>query len=175
MKVEWQSEEGFGKRLIGLPADWNTHEAIEQQYRDAEVTRLLYVASTRARDLLVVGRWGKLAGNKAWGDFATYLAGCPELVIPPVAMEADRPLPDCSAAVRARAAAVRDERTARLRQASWAVTRVTDEAHHRGPTSRIRQAVIDEPSVAASIAPEDASLRRDTSSHRADSGYAWGR
>ena len=174
MKVEWRSEEGFGKRLIGLPVDWNTHEAIRARYRDAEVTRLLYVASTRARDLLVVGRWGKTAGNKAWGDFATFLTGCPELVIPPLATEADRPLPDCSAAVRARAAAVRDEQTTRLRQATWAVTRVTDEAHHHGPASRIRQAVVDEPSVAASIAPEDASLLRDTSSHRADSGYAWG-
>jgi ATP-dependent helicase/nuclease subunit A len=174
MRIEWQAEEGFGKRLIGLPADWNTHESVEQRYRDAEVTRLLYVAGTRARDLLVVGRWGKAPGNKAWSDFATYLKGGPELVIPQTVPESLSPLPDCSATARARAAAARDERTARLRQPSWAVIRVTDEAHHRGPASRIEEAMVAEPSVDASIRPEDAALLRDTSSHRADAGYAWG-
>ena len=59
MKIEWRSEEGFAPRLIGMPVDWSAHETVEQRYRDAEVTRLLYVAATRARDLLVVGQWAR--------------------------------------------------------------------------------------------------------------------
>jgi ATP-dependent helicase/nuclease subunit A len=174
IKIEWQAEEGFGKRLIGLPADWDTHEAIEQRYRDAEVTRLLYVASTRARDLLIVGRWGKTEGNKAWREFVPHLWGCPKLAIPPLAAAAERPLPDCSEAVRGGATAARGARIARLRQPSWGITRATDESHHYDPASRIKEAVIGEPSVPASLESEDTSLLRDTPSHRADNGYAWG-
>jgi ATP-dependent helicase/nuclease subunit A len=174
MKIEWRSEESFAKRLIGIPADWSAHEAVEQRYRDAEVTRLLYVAATRARDLVVVGRWAKPAGNKAWGEFASFLSGCPELVIPPMPAQPARPLPDVSPAARAHASAVRYERTANLRQSSWAIIRVTDEAHHHGRSGRIRQELTDEPSVPASAGPDDASLLHETSSHRADAGYAWG-
>ena len=100
MKIEWRSDERFARRLIGMPADWSAHEAVEQRYRDAEVTRLLYVAATRARDLLVVGQSAKASGNKAWGEFASFLSDCPELVIPPAPAEPHRPLPDVSPGVR---------------------------------------------------------------------------
>jgi ATP-dependent helicase/nuclease subunit A len=174
MKIERRSEGSYAPRLIGVPAGWSEHEAIEKRYRDAEVTRLLYVAATRARDLVVVGRCARAGGNKAWGEFASFLSGCPELAIPPVPAEPHRPLPDVSPATRAQAAHVRHERTTHLRQPSWAITRVTDEAHHHGPSRRIRQELADEPSVPASAGPDDASLLHETSSHRADAGYAWG-
>ncbi len=174
MKIEWRSDETYARQLIGMPVDWSAHEAVEQRYREAEVIRLLYVAATRARDLLVVGQWDKAAGNRAWGEFASFLSNCPELVIPPALRKPHRPLPDVSTRVRAKASAVRDERTSRLRQPSWAVTRVTDEAHHHGPSGRIREQLEDEPTVSASIGPDDSSLLHETSSHRADAGYAWG-
>jgi ATP-dependent helicase/nuclease subunit A len=174
MKIESQSEESFAKRLIGIPAGWDTHEDIEQRYRDAEITRLLYVASTRARDLLVIGQCDKAGNNKAWNEFSSYLASCPELVRSQSPMQEAERLPDVSDAVRARAAADRDERTRHLLRASWAVTRVTDEAREYSAAMRIREAVIDEPGMPAAIAADDASLLRDTSSHHADAGYAWG-
>jgi ATP-dependent helicase/nuclease subunit A len=174
MKIEWRSEESFARRLIGMPAGWSAHEAVEQRYRDAEVTRLLYVAATRARDLVVVGRWANATGNKAWGEFASFLSSCPELVIQPVPTEPHRPLPDVSPAARAHATAVRDDRRTHLRQPSWAITRVTDEAHHRGPSVRIRKELTDEPTITASAGPDDASLLHETSSQRADAGYTWG-
>jgi ATP-dependent helicase/nuclease subunit A len=174
MKVERRSEESFAPRLIGMPVGWSDHEAVEQRYREAEVTRLLYVAATRARDLLVVGRVARPAGNKAWGAFASYLSTCPELVIPKVAAEPHRPLPDVSAGVRSAAAAARDERMTRARQPSWAITRVTDEAHTHGPSGRIRGQLEDEPTVATSPGPDDSSLLHETPGQRADAGYAWG-
>jgi ATP-dependent helicase/nuclease subunit A len=174
MKIEWRSESTYATRLIGAPAGWSAHEAIEQRYIDAEVTRLLYVAATRARDLLVVGQWGKVTGNKAWGEFAGFLSGRPELVIPESASEAERAVPDCSVKARASAVAMRERRTASLLQASWAATRATDEAHERGPGSRIRRAMVAEQNLAVSTGSDDAALLRDTTSHRADAGYAWG-
>ena len=50
----------------------------EQAYLAAEEQRLLYVSATRARDLLVVGRWAKSGGGgvRAWEAFAPSLAGC---------------------------------------------------------------------------------------------------
>src|SRR6185437_13729974 len=68
----------------------------------------------------------------------------------------------------------RDEKMRHLKIPSWAVIRVTDETHGYGPAARIREAVVAEPSVPASIAPAEESLLRDTSSHHADTGYAWG-
>ena len=59
---------GEGSRLIGEPAGWAQHEADERAYVQAEETRLLYVAATRARETLVVGRWDKpgSSSNSAW-------------------------------------------------------------------------------------------------------------
>jgi ATP-dependent helicase/nuclease subunit A len=51
---------------------------------------------------------------------------------------------------------------------------VTDEAHHRGPSARIRQELTDEPAVPASTGSVDVATLHETSSHGADAGYAWG-
>jgi ATP-dependent exoDNAse (exonuclease V) beta subunit len=124
--------------------------------------------------LLVVGQWAKPSRRQAWGEFALFLATRPELAIPQAPAEPHRPLPDVSSKVRAKAAAARSERTARLRQPSWVISRVTDEPHHHGPSVRIREQLTDEPTVLASIGPDDSSLLNETSSQQADAGYAWG-
>ena len=50
LRIEWRAEEGFARRLIGLPVGWTAHESIEQRYIGAETNRLLYVAChARAR------------------------------------------------------------------------------------------------------------------------------
>ena len=40
---------------------------------DAEVNRLLYVAATRARHMLVVSRWTENKGTPAWGVLNAFL------------------------------------------------------------------------------------------------------
>ena len=65
-----------------LSADWEAHEAEESKYRDAERLRLLYVAGTRAKELLVVCRSGDASKNRAWDVFEGFVAGVPEVEVP---------------------------------------------------------------------------------------------
>lgn len=43
----------FSREIIGIPPNWSTYEEIENKYQKAEEERLLYVATTRAKQLLV--------------------------------------------------------------------------------------------------------------------------
>src|SRR5262249_24564302 len=133
LKIEWRAEEGFARRLIGLPVGWTAHESIEQRYIGAETKRLLYVAATRARDLLVVGRWANTAPHiDAWPVFSLFVRDCPELRITQAPAGSDVVLPDCSAVARAAAMGNQKERHERAREPSWATISVTDEAQHQG-------------------------------------------
>ena len=60
-------------KLLGQHADWPAHERAELPYRTAEEDRLLYVAATRARELLVVSRWTGNHTYKAWGVLNDFL------------------------------------------------------------------------------------------------------
>lgn len=72
---------GAQGEMFAAPLDWAEHEAAELAALEAEKVRLLYVAATRARDVLVVGRWsGKHGSAKmAWEHFEPFLDGVPEL------------------------------------------------------------------------------------------------
>lgn len=63
------------------PPEWPEHEAVELEFLAAERVRLLYVAATRARDLLVVGRWSGSHGSahRPWAAFEPFLGGAEEL------------------------------------------------------------------------------------------------
>ena len=52
-----KSPSRYGAPVLGEHRDWATHEAAELPYLEAEEDRLLYVAATRAREMLVVSRW----------------------------------------------------------------------------------------------------------------------
>ena len=69
-------------KLLGEHADWPAHELAEQPYRQAEEDRLLYVAATRAREMLVVSRWTGNQTQKAWGVLNNFLATAKELPVP---------------------------------------------------------------------------------------------
>jgi len=68
LRVAQRSERG-GDREIARPARWSEREELETRFQEAEKDRLLYVAATRAADLLVVSvgpdsvksPWAKLA------------------------------------------------------------------------------------------------------------------
>ena len=121
----------FGRRLLAEPAGWAEHEREELAYVEAEERRLLYVAATRAKDLLVISRCPKEGGRNpgAWGPLDPYLAGAPEFSIP-----ADVPLPAGPAVhvtpeLREAARAVREKRRRAACQPSWQVKSVTGTAH----------------------------------------------
>jgi ATP-dependent helicase/nuclease subunit A len=124
----------FGKTCLGRPAGWEDHQNQERAYVEAEQRRLLYVAATRARDLLVVSRPAKVGGRSGpWQMLEPYLAKASALEVPPVAVPPAPTLPDLSAGARAAAQAVRDARLETLRAPSWQVESVTGTAHRAGP------------------------------------------
>ena len=52
-----EKKKWYVSEVLAQPVDWDTYCEIEQQYLDAEEQRLLYVAATRARDLLVISTY----------------------------------------------------------------------------------------------------------------------
>jgi ATP-dependent helicase/nuclease subunit A len=97
------------RNLLGEHADWGAHEAAELPYLQAEEYRLLYVAATRARQLLVVSRWTGNANNTAWRVLDGFLGQARELSVPAaVTTPAVVPL-DCSMAVQTAAAEAREK------------------------------------------------------------------
>jgi len=125
LKIEKKGENARRAKTLGEPAGWAAHEQEERRYKDAEKLRLLYVAGTRARDLLVVSRLDDPKKNKAWGEFESYLAKVPELKTHKAKPDAKRARPDLSAATRAKAAAARTARHERANEPSWAVVTPT--------------------------------------------------
>jgi ATP-dependent helicase/nuclease subunit A len=63
----------WSPKPIALPPDWDRLAAEELEYLEAESDRLLYVAATRARDVLVVSRSSSRRGTPAWSELEPYL------------------------------------------------------------------------------------------------------
>ena len=148
---------------IAEPEGWDAHQVEEKRFLDAEEIRLLYVAATRARDMLVVGCTGAKSG--AWKPLEVFVVRAPELDIPDVdAVEADWAR-DASADARAAAAAHREAAQARARTPSWSAASVTGEARHIEKLSRREAADEDDPTKV---------VVADTRERRADAGMAWG-
>jgi ATP-dependent helicase/nuclease subunit A len=124
----------YGKILLARPAEWEDHQKQERVYLEAEQRRLLYVAATRARDLLVVSRPAKVGrGNRAWEMLESYLAKATKLAIPLVPMPPAPTLPDLGSRARATAQTAREARLQTLSEPSWQVESVTGTAHRAGP------------------------------------------
>ena len=85
---------GWGSgRLLGTPPGWEQAKQIEQQFADAEKLRLLYVAATRAMQLLVLSRAEK-SGLGWWGPLEDLARDALPLEIPPAVAAADQLLED---------------------------------------------------------------------------------
>lgn len=54
---------GRETKLIAMPAGWDKLEVIERAFMDAEKKRLLYVAATRAKNMVVLGTHSKASGK----------------------------------------------------------------------------------------------------------------
>ncbi len=61
--------EGFGVVELGQPRGWEEMERAEEAFDDAEKIRLLYVAATRAREMLVVSVWKQGRSENAQGPW----------------------------------------------------------------------------------------------------------
>jgi ATP-dependent helicase/nuclease subunit A len=75
----------FQSTSLAHPQDWQRHEAEEMNYLQAERCRLLYVAATRARDLLVIcsleGRTGDPNRRNPWKELLRFVTKAKRLDI----------------------------------------------------------------------------------------------
>lgn len=62
-------------KAVAEPPDWEEHCQAEDLHLEAEQDRLLYVAATRARELLIVSRWTGTHGSarRPWGKLEPFL------------------------------------------------------------------------------------------------------
>jgi ATP-dependent helicase/nuclease subunit A len=162
-KREGQS---WGGTVLGHHADWETHKAAELPYLEAEEKRLLYVAATRAKRMLVVSRWtGDGRKTPAWGVLNDFLGTAKELpVLASVPIARTEPL-DTTAAIQAADDAARVSAHTTVREPTWSITSVTAEASHIARMSRSVDAAADDPTRVVGTS---------TPTHRADAGMAWG-
>jgi ATP-dependent helicase/nuclease subunit A len=130
----------WSETLLAEPADWDAHEQAESSFLSAEATRLLYVAATRAAELLVVSRWAAGKGAQPWAAFDPHLARARELAIPAHVPVPARALGDLGPAARETAARQREAAHAAVSRASWRVESVTATTHKAGPVGRPLQA-----------------------------------
>lgn len=76
-KKKWFTEE-----ILSQPMGWAKSAVEETLYETAEEDRLMYVASTRAKNLLVVSTYEGNLSRKSWELLDDYLVDVPELEIP---------------------------------------------------------------------------------------------
>ncbi len=164
-EVVSKSEYSYASKLLGAHADWPQHELAEKPYLDAEQDRLLYVAATRARHMLVVSRWTGNQTQPAWGALNGFLASAKELPIPQLVAPPQPKALDCSIQAQLAAGAARVNARNVVREPSWSITSVTAEARHIARMTRAADAEPDDPTKVVST---------DTPAHRADAGMAWG-
>ena len=78
------------EKLIAIPPDWDKYAAEENSYGSAEDDRLLYVAGTRAKNILIVSSYPDKGDINYWSSFDPYLETVKELDSPEVKTSAPK-------------------------------------------------------------------------------------
>ncbi len=88
-----------GKELISEPHGWDQDEEEEARFLDAEERRLVYVAATRAEDILVVSKYAGNTEKGPWSELYPFLEGHAELPDPDIQVpsRASTEMPDFGA------------------------------------------------------------------------------
>lgn len=74
-----EKKKAYTSETLGQPLAWDKYAGLERQYLDAEEIRLLYVAATRAKNLLVVSAYPSAPDKSPWRLFNGHFGGVPEL------------------------------------------------------------------------------------------------
>ena len=72
----------YHREIIGQPAGWAEDAEEEKRFLSGEALRLLYVAATRARNLLVISHYQRKSGSGPWDNLYPFLENIPELERP---------------------------------------------------------------------------------------------
>jgi ATP-dependent helicase/nuclease subunit A len=78
----------YQREIVGLPPEWEKYAKLEREYQGAEEDRLLYVAATRAKQLLIVSRYPDKSDKGSWKELYPYLETVEELEIEKLAPSA---------------------------------------------------------------------------------------
>jgi ATP-dependent helicase/nuclease subunit A len=161
-----EEADSWSPKALAEPEGWEAYHAEEQRYVQAEVDRLFYVAATRAKDQLVLGRYAGKSGRRtaSWDVLTATLANATPLAVPDDAAPAVMEPADAAAAHMSSLAREVAERHARTIEPTWTASSVTAEAK-RLPQAAEEAVAADDPTQV--IVPR-------TPSHRADAGLAWG-
>ena len=111
----------YAREVVAEPVDWETAEAEEARFLAGEELRLLYVAATRAENLLIVSTYGEKPDAGPWSPLYPHLNQVPELTRYP---KAEAP------PLKTRSVAIQHDREAWGRDAqreSFEVVQVTDD------------------------------------------------
>ncbi len=73
-------QQGRRREILAEPPEWDIYQAEEDSYRRAEEIRLLYVAATRARNLLVISTYPAKPGLSPWQLLEPFLPGKTEVL-----------------------------------------------------------------------------------------------
>ncbi len=113
-------------RTLAQPLDWRAHAAEERAYEEAEAVRLLYVATTRAREELLVARFRPKDRESCWAPLYERLEDGWERLALAAAAPVDRPEVALDpGVVRDRVERVRERRAA-MGRPSWRAVPVTE-------------------------------------------------
>ena len=68
----------YQSKPLSQPVGWDKIATEEKQYQTAEEMRLMYVAATRPRNMLIISHYEKVRGdNRAWSVLDDATIGCP--------------------------------------------------------------------------------------------------
>ncbi|MDP6042159.1 MAG: 3'-5' exonuclease, partial [Candidatus Latescibacteria bacterium] len=121
----------FAREVIAEPVGWGVDEAEEARFMKGEELRLLYVAATRAENLLVVSKYDEKPKDGPWSPLYPFLESVPELVRYPVVKTAQH---------KTQSVDLEQERSNReafwasVQKASFEVEQVTDDRAGVGVT-----------------------------------------
>jgi ATP-dependent helicase/nuclease subunit A len=79
----------YHTEIIGQPAGWAEDAEEETRFLSGEALRLIYVAATRARNLLVISHYQRKSGSGPWDILYPFLGNIPELECPTLDIPAE--------------------------------------------------------------------------------------
>ncbi|MDW7651362.1 MAG: UvrD-helicase domain-containing protein [Bacillota bacterium] len=135
--LEIQKKSGYRPETIALPQNWASHQQEEARYQQAEETRLLYVAATRAKNILLVSTYPAKTDQSPWHALEDFLAGTKTLDIAelPLPETAEPPTPITPDLLRETTAQIHQD-MARITQPTYTRATVTKRSKQTDAPSR---------------------------------------
>lgn len=112
----------YHNEIVAQPEGWEDDRASEERFAAAEEIRLLYVAATRARNLLVVSEYAAKPNHGPWSPLTRFLDDVPELPPGTVAARSSEEGDESSFSSMRDAAA---ERLERAKEASYSARSIS--------------------------------------------------